>query len=312
MAQYFFDFADMVAGSAAPPGWVHAWPANQNVGFTQSFGKAVPGYLDMVVRNASWTSGDNNHANFIALAGVSAADADVLVKHQELISTNTTYSNTYLNAVFRANAPTDTSFLQGHELALSGSASGTSSFIRRRLSGTSSSGVSGSGGVDRSGGKIMWSRFRCRGTTLQIRSWLDGATEPTTWGQTVTNSEISAAGYIAVGVLGANNAAPLPRVTRIFQIGVGTDTDDAPSAMPGGARAVAGTVRTPTGDLAVGYTVRCYSRQSGALLAEGVTNSTGQYAFSINYTGKVTCIALDQLGNLWNAPIKDLVTPTVP
>jgi hypothetical protein len=50
----------------------------------------------------------------------------------------------------------------------------------------------GSAGFVNNPGVWYWMRFRVEGTTLRVRVWADGTTEPTTWNVTATNSSIAA------------------------------------------------------------------------------------------------------------------------
>jgi hypothetical protein len=70
-----------------------------------------------------------------------------------------------------------------------------------------------------------WSRVRVNGSTITQKMWADGTTEPTTWGQTVTNTQITGVGWAGVflSVLAAT------RMTYDC-IGVGTAGATAPTA----------------------------------------------------------------------------------
>ncbi|ESZ33848.1 hypothetical protein X733_13685 [Mesorhizobium sp. L2C067A000] len=47
-------------------------------------------------------------------------------------------------------------------------------------------------------GAWVWQRFRLLGTTLSIKTWLDGNAEPVSWGGTVVNSSFTAAGWTGI------------------------------------------------------------------------------------------------------------------
>jgi hypothetical protein len=71
-----------------------------------------------------------------------------------------------------------------------------------------------------SGASLMWLRVRANGTSLQARAWARDAVEPTSWDVSITDSSITAAGYVghmrgshdffSVGTNG--DAAPKPRL----------------------------------------------------------------------------------------------------
>lgn len=156
--------------------------------------------------------------------------------------------------------------------------------------------------------KWIYLRFQCVGTTIRAKLWRDGDTEPGSWSISATDSSITAAGDVAQIFHSYGNAFVSS------WMGIGTGVDSAPNSFPGGDRVVAGTLKTPTGTAAEGYLVRCYHRDSGMMLGETLSSSTGAFAFSlpISATEKVYCIGVDQLGNSWKAPIVDLVTPVAP
>ena len=150
-----------------------------------------------------------------------------------------------------------------------------------------------------------WSflRLKVNGNQAMARAWWEGHAEPASWSMTGTYTAIagrSKAGIICTG---------LASLSDFSFVGLGTDGSPAPSS---NARKVTGTVRTPEGNLAVGYVVNCYLRSSGVMLATTLTDSGGTYTFALNTTEKVFVLAIDQLGNSWNSPMKDLILPITP
>jgi len=313
MTQFFYDFSDLNSGpSSNPPlGWKMSQWGNSSTSFYHQREKAADGgFFDIAGRLPTWSSGDYALFFLMEHESIIASDIDVLVKYQEILDTGTSYTNSYLGVQVRAIAGTG-AYTDYYELQLAGPAGSDGSYIRKVQGGTTSnlSGSSGTGGITRVSQKICWTRFRAAGSTLTIRSWQDGTAEPSTWPHTVTDSSITAAGKLTLGITGMGKLPPSFRMNRIFQIGIGTNTDVAPSAPLITGRGVSGQVTTPTGAIAAGYLVRCYSRKSDVLLAEGLTNASGNYSLSVNYGGQVYVLAVDQLGNTWNVPIKDLITP---
>jgi hypothetical protein len=65
-------------------------------------------------------------------------------------------------------------------------------------------------------------RFRVNGTTLQARIWLDGTPEPSDWQTTVTDSAVTAAGWVGVGAYNSSGDIDFDFVS------VGTAGDTAP------------------------------------------------------------------------------------
>ncbi|HDS1834392.1 TPA: hypothetical protein QEM98_000477 [Stenotrophomonas maltophilia] len=292
MAQYFYDFKDAKPG-AVPTQFERLGVLGSG---SHQFAKADNGLFDIALD----ATGDYVGGRMISPLTVNAADVEVLAKIQDIWQNGgTTYPNGGFQVHTRVSVDNNTRYEFSYQGASTGM--GSQSFVRSRVAGTSADIGTGSAGV--SGKEIKWARVRNVGNQLQLRMWNDGTTEPSTW-TTYTNNAITVAGKISLGWQAGND-----RIKRIYQVGIGTAGDTAPSAIPGGSRTVSGTVRTPTGDLASGYIVRCYARSSGVLLGETLTDSGGNYAFSLTYADKVTCLAIDQLGNSWNAPVKDLVTP---
>jgi len=65
-------------------------------------------------------------------------------------------------------------------------------------------------------------RFRVNGTTLQARIWVDGTPEPSVWHTTVTDSAVTAAGWVGVGNF--NSTGDID----VDYLSVGTAGDTAP------------------------------------------------------------------------------------
>ena len=153
----------------------------------------------------------------------------------------------------------------------------------------------------------FYARVRAEGTTLRMKVWKDGELEPGTWSLDVTNSIFTQSGDVVLNF--GRGAAYI-----VDFLSIGTDGDPAPMSYPGGNRIVAGTLLTPDSEPADGYVVRCYHRDTGALLGETLSNEIGAFTFSlpIPQTEKVYCVGVDQLGNQWGAPIKDLISPVTP
>lgn len=151
----------------------------------------------------------------------------------------------------------------------------------------------------------VYLRLQVSGGQARARVWWADEAEPTTWagsGAFVPTPANTTCGIIAPVYGGA---------ARLDFVSVGTDGDPAPLEYPGGNRQVVGVVRKPDNSFAAGYIVRCYHRNTGCLLGEMLSDENGAFLFSlpIPETEHVYCLAVDQLGNSWNAPIKDLINP---
>lgn len=73
-----------------------------------------------------------------------------------------------------------------------------------------------------------WLRFRVNGTTLQVKFWVDGDSEPASWGIETTDSDISAAGWVGIGTYDEDSF-------EVDLIGIGTNGDTAPTSAPSGS-----------------------------------------------------------------------------
>lgn len=154
--------------------------------------------------------------------------------------------------------------------------------------------------------KFLFLKINATGTLVRAKGWLEGDAEPG-WQISETRTD-AASGDVSVRI--SHNFC-----NRVFDfVSVGTDGDPAPTEYPGGDRIVTGTLLKPDSSPADGYLVRCYHRGTGCLLGETLANPSGAFTFSlpIPSTEKVYCVGVDQLGNSWNAPIKDLISPVLP
>jgi hypothetical protein len=87
--------------------------------------------------------------------------------------------------------------------------------------------------TDAAGGAVTanawyWSRVRVNGSTIQQKMWPDGTTEPTTWAQTVTDTQVTGPGW--AGVFLSVLAATRMTYDQIIAVtGGGTATAAAPA-----------------------------------------------------------------------------------
>lgn len=155
--------------------------------------------------------------------------------------------------------------------------------------------------------KLIAVRLNCTGSLIRAKVWDFSQPEPTAWGITLTDTTIASG---RPGMIYSLREGLTRRVSFSF----GTNGDSATSSYPGGNRVVAGTLLKPDGSPADGYIVRCYHRATGIMIGEVLSNAIGAFNFSlpISQSEKVYCVGVDQLGNTWNAPIKDLIAPISP
>lgn len=117
-----------------------------------------------------------------------------------------------------------------------------------------------------------WFRFRVNGsgpTSLKLKVWADGDSEPGTWNiDTTDTSGPTAAGWSGPATYGLTN----PNLNTLLQIGVGTNGDTAPAAATGGAT----TLDAATGSYSITGQATTFSLSQSS--AAGSYSATGQAA----------------------------------
>lgn len=309
MAQYYYDLsiADANGIPAMPKG-----PRSPNFDNGNAKFGLVNGYFAQLGVTRGGTDAELGLA-----AGVNAATVEALCKASvSLYNYGADYNNSGGVAFFLRAQGAQWSggrAKNGYYFALNGAASQSAHSRKLRVYTYENGGY---GALDVGGSKDMiaptgeiftdffFFRVRAEGTTLSAKAWKETEQEPAAWMLSTTNATFTGAGDVFLG-LGRGCAFAVPFFS------VGTDGDPAPTAFPGGNRTVAGTLRKPDNSTAAGYIVRCHHRATGALLGQTLSDAAGQFVFSIPLatTEPVYCLAIDQLGNSWAAPIKDFINP---
>lgn len=182
---------------------------------------------------------------------------------------------------------------------------GTAGYRYKLISGAfGNDAMSGTAGPAQADGTRYRARFRANGSALSMHWWLATDPEPGTYATITDSARATTAGQFGIMSFQPGSAF------RVDWAGYGTDGDTAP-LIEEAAYTVIGTVLDPDGVEAEGYLVRLYDRTTGVLIDETLSNSVGAFAFSIPYgnAARFQCVAVDQLGNAWNAPIRDLIEP---
>lgn len=176
------------------------------------------------------------------------------------------------------------------------------SFIRQWLNGVSSINAENSGGITDPFIGVLSPRevnYRadCNGTTVSLKNWLSGDSEPASYAQSATVS------HTDTGRVGFRFADPLS-VFEIIAFGIGTDGDLAPTAPT--PRVVSGTV---AGDLE--RDIYVYAFETGMLLGKTRSDATGAFSFNVNndFIDKVRVICVDEGVEPKNSLIYDRVIP---
>jgi len=81
-------------------------------------------------------------------------------------------------------------------------------------------------------GTYYWVRFKCSGSTIQVRIWADGATEPSTWNATLTDTSVTASGQVGMMLVPVSTAAGGGfSVDSFSAVTVGTVTISSPYSL---------------------------------------------------------------------------------
>jgi hypothetical protein len=320
MAQYFYDFKDVKPFRSDPTQNQDAGPSGMkrlfamglsgaNIGHFQDCSQARNG-LD--IWSANMPGQTSNFSQALKFGpDVMAADVECVVKLTEHLYTGGSFTNDGPGLMARVNTrlPGQSTYAS-YELATAGSPTSTNVFFRKFVNNSGTEIMNaGTGGPGTRNSKTWWMRWQVRDVNLRFRCWEDGVAEPSAWGYERTDSSIVDPGYFGFGLSGALGDGNLQGTRyRLHLLGFGTGADSAPTSLP---RTVSGTLLAPDGSPASGYLARCYARDSGMLLGETLTNTIGAFSFDLNgYSKPVTVVGVDQLGNTWNAVIRDLVNPS--
>lgn len=149
--------------------------------------------------------------------------------------------------------------------------------------------------------QMVYMRLKVANGVVYCKVWDEGTTEPANWQQQINDTSLTS-GHWGILFHGYNQ-----RYVAEW-LAVGTDGD---SPVVPGLSEIGGTLLLPDDTPADGYLVRCYHRKTGTLIGETLTDEAGKFSFSllIDPNDKVQVVAIDQLGNSWNAPFRDLITP---
>lgn len=311
MAQFFYDFKDGRPGvnlANGPAVGLTRFAILNPANFRQEVMKSVEG-IDVWQKNQDGVASTFNFsAGYMwGPEGVMAADVECLAKLVVQQYNGGNYVNDGPGFLARASGqPADTN--NYYELQTAGAIASSQSFLRKRVSGVSTDLGGASAGIDKS--NPAWFRFRLQGSSLSIKSWANGAQEPSSWGHTATDTSLTAPGYFGFGCSGASGTgygASAGTRYRLFQLSFGTNGDPAPSSPS--LRTVSGIVTGPNG-LPVQRVVRIYARATGSLLAEVQSDAgSGAYSFQTAYRGEVNCVFSDDAaGDVFN----DLILRTTP
>lgn len=212
MATYFTDFSTQTAG-VAPTGWTERWDTagSWTVAANAGFGGAKNG-----LQYVPGTAAPHGLSWDILDADTGRADIEFVYRWKSSVGGVSAANDVRVFA--RATGATAAE-ANGYAVGPVNTVLRTATYIAGVKTDTNATGGAVTADV------WYWSRVRINGSTIQQKMWADGTTEPTTWAQSITNTQVTGVGWAGVflGVLAAT------RMTYDC-LGVGTAGATAPTA----------------------------------------------------------------------------------
>ena len=263
---------DTLATGSLPTGWT-AKTGSWQIGTTQT----------SLGHSRSFGSTTKADGDVALLTGIAAtADMDLLYA-QKIVSWGS--AGPLIAPVLRADAAN----ANHYTIVAQGSGTAAVPWIFKKVKGAytliAQTGLLGAaaGSTIWANGDIMWIRAQAQGTTIRVRAWKNGASEPAGWDASVTDSAITAPGV--PGLYHSANGVSLPAMAvselQVASFGSETPTPTLTIATP--ATATAGASLTITGTC-TGFTPVALDYQIDAgtwTAAPSPAISGGTYSFSI-------------------------------
>jgi hypothetical protein len=184
-------YADLFTGTTGSP-WASAWTTSATAGAAAI--NADAGRLSITN-----TAGAFSRAQLSGPAA--AADADLVFSYRWNSGTRRAYFSVFARGsggwanVYRP--------MNGYGLEMSSDS--TTITVKRSLNGTVSN-LATASGARQAGTAKQWVRLRVKGSTIQFRTWVDGAAEPSTWRTTVTDTGVTAPGRAHLSLVRSSNS----------------------------------------------------------------------------------------------------------
>lgn len=214
-AEFFTDFTEYTS-SAQPSDWTERWNTGNAASTVESSG--LPSGAGAKALRVVHGGSNGAYALSWDDLGTVSGDIEMLVKWQ----TTTVASNEVGRSAVLHGSGSPAS-----EGAYFSSVSGASGYQARYVSGVLSN--LGNTGVAITANTWYWTRFQRTGTTIRVKVWADGGSEPGSWSASFTDSSHSS-GWAGVGSFAANTTL------WVDQVGVGTAGDAPPSSpLPSGS-----------------------------------------------------------------------------
>lgn len=179
--------------AAQPADWTSRWVTTGFTALVQSASGSLSG------KALRWTKASSQR-NFLSWDRVpQAANIELLMRWRAIAAW--TSGNNIVQAVGRASGAAASE--QGYRATAAGINTGTLATTRlnKLVAGTSTD--LGTPGNIPSPNLVtnawMWTRYRINGTSLGRKTWHDGAAEPGAFDETLTDTDISGAGWVGIG-----------------------------------------------------------------------------------------------------------------
>lgn len=209
MTTYSTSF-DSYTADVQPSDWTARWVTASNTWATRSKASTEGG---KVLENTGTVDGRHLLSWDAVDADANRADAEVLARVR---SSSTTFGQLRLIVRGSGSAASETGYIV--EIP---STAGADMRISKWVSGAQTN-LGTAHSLTFATNAWYYVRFRANGTSLKAKVWLDGTSEPSAWHIDITDSSISAAGWIGVGNLESTG-------TRDFDwVSIGTNGDTAP------------------------------------------------------------------------------------
>lgn len=216
MAKYFTNFEDSDIDDNPPVGLTRRWAASSVPGsYSQVVEQRSIGFKKRAILQSASASG----FNAISLDAVDADASRATVQALALVEFDSTMpTSVWLVLRGSGSAGTETGYCCGIDVA------SNTGYLLRQNGGSVAGLTTGSLGVTVAAGQKWFIRAEATGTTIRVRCWQLGSTEPTTWTASTTDSAISAAGWVGTFVYKSSGTG---RAHWQF-LSVGTNGDAAP------------------------------------------------------------------------------------
>jgi fibronectin type 3 domain-containing protein len=234
--------ATITTPAASPVIYAETWPGADGSAWpgvwttTTAGGGAVDTRAGAGAMTVGTTSGSNARA--VLGAGDAVADADVVTRFRWSTTTATSYASLYL----RGSGGWQNGYRPSTGYGVQLTSSSTTVAVQRNVGGVLTT-LATPVGLARTTAP-QWVRFRVEGSTLRLRTWLDGTTEPTTWTWSGTDTAVTAPGRLHLSVNRSSTSTAAQTVSLDDLVvsapgPVAPPPDTAPPSQPSSVTAVA-------------------------------------------------------------------------